>query len=545
MRTLLSLLRSEVRPFGMAIFLGTLAVGGGIGLMGTGADLISRAALHPATLLLLLVPIAGVRFFSLLRAAARYGERLVSHDLTFRLLANLKVEIFRRLERKTPPALHQTASGEWLRRLSADVDRLQNFYLDGVGPWGVLVLVAGLSAAIMAPFGKEPAVTLPAGLLLTGAAIPLVSFLLERGDKVRLVAAQSRLASRLVDSVFGMADLLMTPDGGRTRALLLEESERAAGRRLRMDGAGAWARALEVLATNLTALAIVWEAVPKVRAGTLPGVDLAVVLLVAIAAFAAVTPLARSFDAVGEDLEAARRMGAPLPKEAPTRLSERSPADVTLRARELSFRYDESGPWVLEEVSFLLPPGRHIALVGSSGAGKSTLFFILTKLLGDFCGEVSLGGRDIRAIPEEDLRRAFAVVTQRPHLFNGTLEENIRIGRPDATRDEVKRAAETAALSSFIASLPDGLDTAVGEQGTSLSGGERQRVALARAVLRDAPLLLLDEPLTGLDSATAAAVSQNLRHFCQGRSVLYITHRPLPGWEMDEVWHLEAGRLSP
>lgn len=544
MRALLSLIRPHLCRAAWTVLTGLLTLGAGLGLIGTGAYLLSRAALHPPTVLLLFVPITGVRLFSLLRASMRYLDRLLSHDMALRLTSHLKTRVFEVLARRLPPALFATGNGEWLRRLGADVDRLQGLYLDLVAPPFVLVAGVALLGGVLAALGgirlAAPGVV---GMGVAALGVPLTGALLAGRHRSRVVERERVLARSFVAALESLADLLMTPGAASRRRVLFDASDEAATLRLRLDRVDAVTKALTLLLAGLTSLAVLAGAAPLVREGLLPGVDVAAAVLMTMAAFEAVEPLAHSSSAIGEYTESGRRL---LDDDAPPASPPASdlPPTFDLEISRLAFRYHPQGAWVLKGLSLSLPEGRHVAVVGPSGAGKSTLALILAGLLPNFEGTCRLGGQDIRKVGEDHRTSLLTLVDQRPHLFDTTLGENVRLGRRDARDSEVRRALSIAGLGPLLDALPDALDTPLGEGGAYLSGGERQRLALARAVLHDPRILILDEPLTGLDEATAHRVNADLAVWSAGRTVLYITHRKIPAWPMDEVWHLDGGHLE-
>jgi ABC-type multidrug transport system fused ATPase/permease subunit len=279
----------------------------------------------------------------------------------------------------------------------------------------------------------------------------------------------------------------------------------------------------------------------------LDGVYLSLLAVAAISSFEAVLPLPQAFQYLDNSLAAARRLfeivdAEPAvvdpPQPAP------APAHLDLVFQSLRVSYEPGGPPALDGIDFSLPHGGRVAVVGPSGAGKSTLVHVLLRFWDYEGGHALLGGRELRAYCQEDLRSLIAFVSQRTHLFNATVRDNLLLARSNASDAELMRAAEQAGVHDFIAGLPKGYDTWIGEQGLRLSGGERQRLAIARAILKDAPILLLDEPTANLDAITERQVLAELQALMAGRTSLMVTHR-LAGLEaMDEILVLRTGRIA-
>ncbi|MCL7452566.1 MAG: thiol reductant ABC exporter subunit CydC [Anaerolineae bacterium] len=530
----------------LAAFLGFATVASGIGLMTTSAYLIARAALQPS-IVDLQIAIAGVRFFGIARGGARYLERYASHDLTFRLLARLRTWFYTRLEPLAPARLMAFRSGDLLARIVADVETLENFYLRVLAPPAVALLTAVLAGILLGSFDVRLAAVLLSFLLLAGAGLPLLARSLGRGAGQRLVGVRADLNAQLVDGIQGVADLLAF-DAGHRHLLRIQSTSRALGvLQGRMARLGGFQGALTGLLMNLATLAVVTAAIPLVRAGWLDGVYLALLAVAAISSFEAVLPLPQAFQYLDNSLEAARRLfeivdAEPAvidpPRPAPV------PARLDLRFEGLRVAYEPGGPPALDGIDFSLPQGGQLAVVGPSGSGKSTLIHVLLRFWDYQQGHVLLGGRELREYGQEELRHLIAVVSQQTHLFNATIRENLLLARPEATEAEMRQAAEQAGIHDFASGLPDGYDTWIGEQGLRLSGGERQRLAIARAILKDAPILLLDEPTANLDALTERQVLAGLRALMAGRTTLLVTHR-LAGLEpTDQVLVLRQGRIA-
>jgi ATP-binding cassette subfamily C protein CydC len=286
---------------------------------------------------------------------------------------------------------------------------------------------------------------------------------------------------------------------------------------------------------------------PALQAGTLAAPALTMLVLLTLAVFETLTALPEAWAQLGATLASARRIFAladtPPPVVEPLSASP-EPPDNTLTIRQLRMRYDPQGPWVLDGVDLDLPPGGRLAIVGRSGTGKSSLLGALTRLY-PYQGSISLGGSELAQWHGDDVRARMALVEQQPYLFDASLRDNLRLARPDASDEQLRTVIAQAQLADYVASLPRGLDTWVGENGVRVSGGEARRIAIARALLADAPILLLDEPTEGLDAGTAALLYRALAAAMVGRSVLLITHR-LGGLAslVDRVATMEHGRIT-
>jgi ATP-binding cassette subfamily C protein CydC len=509
------------------------------------AYLIAAAALKPL-LIALILPMYLVRLFSVTRAVARYAERLVSHDVTFKLLAELRLAFYTRLEPLAPARLLDLRSGDILARAVSDVDELQNVYLRIVSPIAVAILAGALAFVLFSIFSPALAWIAVASLVLTGAGVPLLAVALTRRVGRRALDARADLQAHAVDIVQGMADLLAC--GRPDRALLrVAEINRAfAGTQRRMAVVTGLQRALNDLTANAAVWLVLVAAIPLVAHRAVDGVYLGFLALVTLAAFEAVAPLAGAFQWLGHGLAAAARIAAitnavPAVTEAPAPAA--PPAGFALAFDDVTFSYGPGEGAALAGVSFAIGQGRRLAVVGPSGAGKSTIARLALRFWDPAEGAISLGGVPIATYALADLRRAIAMVAQDTYIFNDTLRNNLLLARPDADAAALEQAWRGAQLDDLIDRLPDGLDTWVGEQGQRLSGGERQRLAIARALLQDAPVIVLDEATANLDPATEAGVLDALHVLMRGRTVLMITHRLVALDRMDEIIVLDRGRI--
>jgi len=529
----------------LSVLLGFATVGSAIGLMATAAWIIARAALHPS-IAVLNVAIVGVRFFGIARGVFRYLERVVSHQTTFRLLSRMRVWLYERIEPLAPARLSDYHSGDLLSRISADIDTLENFYVRVLAPPAVAVLVTLMMAIFFGVIDLRLALALVAYLAVTGIGVPLLTRRLGRSAGQSLVATRGELNAALLDGVQGLADLAaygqQTRQIERVRAL----SERIHREQMHMARVGGLDAALGALLTGLAVITVLALAIPLVGEGRLGGVMLAVLALATISSFEAVLALPQAFQHLESNLAAARRLfdlvdASPAVVDPPDPLP--APERCDLVVRDLRFRYAPGDPPALDGVSFTLPQGGKLAIVGASGAGKSTLVNLLMRFWDYDEGSITLGGQELRCMRQDDVRAQFAVVRQDTHLFSGTIRDNLLLARPDASEQDLIAAAQQAQLDTFIRSLPQGYDTWIGEQGLALSGGERQRLAIARAVLKNAPILVLDEATANLDAVTEQAVMAAITHAMRDRTTLMITHRLVGLEAVDEILVLDAGRV--
>jgi ATP-binding cassette subfamily C protein CydC len=529
----------------LAVLLGVATVVGNVGLLATAAYVISAAALMPL-LAALAGPIYLVRLFGVGRAGSRYAERLVSHNLTFKLLSDLRTWFYARLEPLAPARLMRYRSGDLLSRIVQDVEELQNIYLRVLSPVVVAATFSLLAFLLFYAFGLPLALVALSSLVATGVGVPLLVGNLVRGLGRQQLELRAELNARIVDGIQGVQDLLTF---GR------EESQqhdiRGLNRKLgrvqeRMALLTGLQNALADLMMNLAMLAILVLAIPLVAGGEIPGVYLAFLALVILGSFEAVQPLGMAFQFLGRSVRAGERLfeivdaepevtdpAEPLPP----------PEDSNLEFDRVSFSYNAGELPVLEDITFALEPGKRIAVVGPSGAGKSTLVNLLLRFWDPVSGQIRLGGRDVRGYAQEDLRNLIGVVSQDTHVFNDTLRGNLLLAKPEATDADLQRVMARAQLSGLVERLPQGLDSPLGEQGLKLSGGERQRLSIARTLLKDAPLLVLDEPTANLDHMTERELLDATYELMRNRTTLVITHRLVRMENMDEILVLDRGRI--
>lgn len=530
----------------LSLVLGSLALGSAVGLMATSGYLISRASQQPPVLYLMMA-VTATRAFGIGRAVFRYAERLVSHDVVLRMLADTRVAVFRRLERLAPAGLRGTRRGDLLSRLVADVDALQDYWLRWLLPAGWAALVSTVSVLFMTWLLPAAGAVLAIGLLAAAVGVPLVSGGFARRAERRLAPARGALATRVAEVLTGTGELTVAGALAHRTARTGDADRELTRIRARGAAANALGAGLTAVITGLTTVAAAYVGIRGVSAGALDGVALAVVVLTPLAAFEAVTalPLAvqfrqrvrRSAERVHEVLD------APVPVTEPEAAGPAPESPFPVELRGVAARHPGQARDALTGIDLTVAEGRRIAVVGPSGSGKTTLAQLLLRFLDPRTGSYTLAGASAPGLDGDDVRRLVGLCAQDAHVFDSTLRENLLLADRSATEARLREVLGRARLLEWAETLPQGLDTPVGEHGARLSGGQRQRLALARALLAGFPLLVLDEPAEHLDLETADRLTADLLAATRGRTTLLITHR-LAGLEaVDEILVLDEGRI--
>ena len=543
---LLSFLNGSWNWVALSVLLSALTIGSSVALIGVSAWLISTAAIA-TSVADLGVSVVLTRLFGITRAVFRYLERLVSHNITFRLLARLRVWFYEKLEPLAPARLMDYKSGDLLARVMGDVETLENFYVRVVSP-SLTAIVIGLSVSLFfASFYPTIALVLIGFFITLGLILPLLAQIFSRKPGGRLIAQRADLQSQLVDGIQGLADLLAFGRGGDRANLIASTGKDYGITQKQMAHISGIHSAFVTLLTNLGSWLVLLLVIPQVTAGNIQGVMLGMFALMTFASFEAVNPLPLAAQMWNSSRAAARRLFEVVdiePVISDKVTSEQSSvASNELRITDLTFSYPNTTRPALELVTFDLRPGTSLALVGPSGAGKSTIANLLFRFWEYDSGEIRLGGESLKSLNQDEVRKRFALVSQNSYFFNTSIRENLRLARSRVSQAELEAAARAAQIHDFVMNLPKGYDTVIGEQGVRLSGGERQRLAIARALLKDAPILILDEPTAHLDPITENHVLNVLFEIMRGRTTLLITHRLIGLEQMDEIVVLDKGAI--
>ena len=538
-------LRAYPGRLAASIGAGAASVASSIGLLTVSAYLISSAALHPP-LLDLTVAIVGVRFFGIARAVFRYLERLVSHDLSLHLLADLRSRVAQAIHRLGPAGVASFRAGDLVGRVLDDVDEIQHVFVRVIAPPLIAIAVAFLTlllAVLWLP-ASVPTILIP--LTVAGVLVPWATQRAGNASGRAVAAGRGQLIGRTVETIEGAQAIVALGEEDRMLAAADEAADRVADAERTTAWLHGFGDAMILALIGVALVGTLWVSAAAVKRGSLDGVMVAVLAMLAITPFEAVAPLPSAFERLGRSLGAADRLFEVIDAESLTAPAERPvpiPPNATLSVQGVVVAAP-SGERILGPIDVSVRPGARIGIVGETGAGKTTLAHVMCRFRDPDEGVVALGGVDVRDVDPDALRALVGYEDDRAFLFRGSIAGNVRIGDCDATNDDVRATLDRVGFGEWIDELPEGLDYDVGESGEAVSGGQRRRLALARALLADFPILVLDEPISGLDPVTAEAVMDDLLDAARERSLVLITHRPVGLDRMDEIIVVEDGKIQ-
>ncbi|MCP1274031.1 thiol reductant ABC exporter subunit CydC [Gluconobacter albidus] len=519
------------------IVIAELAVCAGLALMGQAGGRMAGAAIGVGAAYLLL------RLSGAAQIILRYFERLYTHDAMFRALADLRVWFYRRLAGGAAAGLGFQRSGDLLSRLVSDVQTLDSLYLRILVPLISALLTLPIATIVWMKAGTQAGLLTGALFAILAFVLPLLGARLSRRFGPDILHAESELRVAALDlasglreaRAFGAEDVLAAVVTERQETLFKTQRRQQTRMALMQGFAGLIAKG---------GIAIILCAVAGILFPQAPAVAGLTALFVAITALEGVTGLARAGLLSGQVNHAAQRI-VEIADKAPPAPEGNAPLPLgrDLRLENVTFSWTPDRAPLFRNLNLTLRQGERAALIGPSGAGKSSLAALLLKAASPKEGQILLGGTDISTLRDRDLRSQIAWLSQASHLFDDTVRGNLLLGREDIPDEALWTALEQARIADVVRSLPDGLETWIGEGGSKLSGGQGRRIALARVLLSDAPILVLDEPATGLDADTERAFLETLNNATEGRSILLIAHRLTGVEKLDRIWRLEDGQV--
>jgi ATP-binding cassette subfamily C protein CydC len=483
-------------------------------------------------------PAGVIRFLAILRTAGRYGERLVTHNATLLVLSELRTWFFNRLEPLAPAGLSRYRNSDLLSRLQNDIEQLDQFYLTIALPCIVAVIAVPVIYFFSYQYYPLLAAVILISLLICALISPLwVSYKTRRAGSA-IATQQQALSTSIIDSIQGMRELEIYGASAAQKSQFLHCSEQLSISESQINQVNAQSQSTQLAIASLTLFISLMLLALALDTQEIEKSHFVMLLLLTLVAFEAVAPLPFAFEQLHTTLSAARRLFS-LADQEPVRAEPSNPFllatefdtkveqnKLSIVVANLNFSYPYTNKQILEQLSFTLNPGEKIAITGPSGKGKSTIVQLLQGFYPSPANTIKIAGVDINQLCSDHLRSYIAIVSQHSYLFHATIRDNLLLANPHASEDQLISACNTANATEFINELPLGMDTWLGETGKGLSGGQARRIHIAQALLKDAPILILDEPTEGLDTITEQLVIEAIWQLMRDKTVLLITHNP-------------------
>jgi ATP-binding cassette subfamily C protein CydC len=494
-----------------------------------------------------MLPAAQIRALAITRTVGRYGERLLTHEATFRVLASIRSWFFLQLIPLVPGRIAALRSGDLLSNMTADIDALDALYLRLLAP--AIVAALGVTAVVGFLYLYSPLISLTTGSLLLIAAIatPWLFNHIGQAGAEAIVALAASFRIRQIDILQGLSDLLANQAYSRFSQVLEQLSNLMINTQRQNNRLTAMSSALTLLLSQITLLTTLVLAAMSFQDGLLSGAEIALIVFCVVAAFELVTPLPQAMQMLAKTQKAANRIkqvAELTPSVIQPKQALAIPDDsYDLQLDDVSFRYSNNHDWVLKNINLSIPQGTKLAIIGASGSGKTSLLHLLMRDYDPEYGDIFFSGQNLRQFNSDDLLLNFGMLSQRSQLFAATIKENLLIAKPNASMTELNAAIKASGLEKLISYLPEGIDTWVGESGLKVSGGEARRIALARLYLKNAPVLILDEPTEGLDAETELEIFSALAKFAVNKTLIMVTHRASGLNLVDVMYSLDKGIL--
>ncbi|QPK04476.1 heme ABC transporter ATP-binding protein/permease CydC [Vibrio kanaloae] len=530
---------------GMLLAFATLSAS--IGLLTLSGWFISASAVAGLTIARetfnYMLPGGGVRGLAMGRTAGRWGERVVSHNATFKLLTDLRIFFFKKLAPLIPGRISNLRDADLLNRLVADVDAMDHVYLRLVSPVTVGVFGIFFLTLFLMWFDTALGLILGSILLIMLLVWPILFYKLGKRNGGELTQNKAELRVTTLDWIEGCSELTLFGAEERYRNAILDTQQKLMANQFVNANLTGMASAALMLFNGLTLVLMLWLAADGVG-GNAPDPFIALMAFATMASFELLMPIAGAFQHLGQTLSSARRLNEVILSEPEVQFAEEKldinkPLDITFS--NVTFNYPDSKRSVLNAVDLTIPATNKVAIVGQTGSGKSTLIQLLTRYWDPKKGYISIAGIELTHWNESQLRESISVVSQRVDILNGTLRDNLLIARPEATDDHLANILKDVGLEKLLEN--NALDSWLGDGGRQLSGGEKRRIGIARAILHDAPILLLDEPTEGLDKQTEQSIMTMFEKHFEGKTVIFITHRLIGLESMDSIVLIEQGEI--
>ncbi|WP_155215923.1 thiol reductant ABC exporter subunit CydC [Terrilactibacillus tamarindi] len=540
-------IRRYWRRFIVILIVSLLAVLCGAALMYTSGYLISKAALRPENVLMIYVPIVAVRTFGIGRAVIQYIARLISHDATLRILSEMRIQLYKRLEPRALLIRSKVRTGNILGLLSDDIEHLQDVYLRTIFPSIVALSVYFIVIFSIGWFSLSFALIMAIYLFVLIILFPIISLWMTKKKSQKINRQRNHLYQNLTDAVLGVTDMMIS---GRSHEFIHQHEKEENEITKVTSTLHSMSRLREFMSQGIIGLIvvsmIVWSS-GMVNTHQIPGTLIAAFVLVVFTLSEIFIPVSESIEKISQYQTSLKRLVETSHFETEESKNEldhiMNPDKVTIRLDHVYFRYDNESEWTIHDLNLSIKQGEKIALIGRSGAGKSSLIKLIYGALKPEKGLLTLNGIPATHFGEK-MSDFVSVLNQTPYLFDTTIRNNIRLGDQLASEDEIKRAAKRAKLDEYIDSLPLGYQSVVDEMGENFSGGQRQRLALARVLLQNTSIVLMDEPTVGLDPSTEKDLLDTMFEAMKGKTLIWVTHHLVGADKMDKVIFIEDGKIE-
>ena len=529
----------------LTIFFAILGVTSGAMLLFVSGYLISKSSLRPENIMIVYVPIVSVRAFSIGQAVFPYLEKLVSHDIVLRILADYRKRVYNILEPQALLLQSRYQTGDILSVLSDDIEKLQDFYIRTLFPSIVGVVVYGVFAIVLGFFDWMFMLMMLGLLGVIVFLVPFISYFMMQKNHVLIKQKRGKLYQHVTDAMFGQLDWLVS---GRVREVISQVANENNNLINKENSVNTWHHIRDSFLRFIVGIAIIammiWANI-QVGDGAISATIIAAFVLMMFSITDALLPMSDAVEEIPTYLDSLRRMIKLQEQEnntlVPTMVEEITCKEPTIHIKNIRYQYEENSRNVIDNLSLTIEPGKKIAILGKSGTGKSTLLKMLAGLIEPNEGKIYLDNFEMN---RDYLANAVSVLNQKPHLFHTTIANNIRVGKANASEEEIIDVLKKAQIMELVKQLPKGIHTQMDEMGKRFSGGERQRIAFARVLIQDTPIILMDEPTTGLDPRTERDLLSTILEAAEDKTIIWVTHHLAGAELMDEIIFLDAGKIK-
>lgn len=485
-------------------------------------------------------------FSAILRGLFRYLEQLSGHYIAFRILAILRDKVFTALRKLAPAKLETKEKGNLISIITSDIELLEVFYAHTIAPIAIAIITSAIISTVLFNIHSYFGILSIIFYLIIGLVIPYFSSKLGRDSGIQYRTTFGKTNSYLLDSLRGLKEILLFGNGNKRLDTINKNSTLLNEKVKKMKNHEGVVMAITDLIIMISILTYALIGYNLYINNQISFINVILSIIILSSSFGPVVALSNLSNNLLHTFACAERVFAILDEEP---IVQEIPGDsiihdTSIISDKISFTYPNRSESVLKNVSLTIKKGDKIAIIGESGIGKSTFAKLIMRFWDVDKGEILLDNNSLKKIPTKSLRENQTLVSQETFLFNESIEYNIKIGNISATKEQVKEAAKKASIHSFIENLPNGYDTKVGELGGNLSSGEKQRIGLARAFLKDAPILILDEPTSNLDTLNEAEILKSIKENCSDKSIILISHRKSTTSICDKTLELKEKKFN-